>query len=48
MMVLMVIMMMRNEDDVKVSVTERSSLVVGLPGDPLPLSSLDINNSQDH
>ena len=35
-------------DDVKVSVTERSSLVVGLPGDPLPLSSLDINNSQDH
>ena len=37
-----------DEDDVKVSVTERSSLVVGLPGDPLPLSSLDINNSQDH
>ena len=36
------------EDDVKVSVTERSSLVVGLPGGPLPLSCLDINNSQDH
>ena len=48
--IMMVVFMVYDddEDDVKVSVTERSSLVVGLPGDPLPLSSLDINNSQDH